>query len=368
MRKILISCLSNSWGGLEMVAYEMAIEFQNHGFEVLFLCYDKSVVNKKMTGKIKEIALLKESDHLFLKIFRLRKILNHFKPEKMIINRLPSLKYVTPALSGAKSVELFCISHMLVNYYKKDPIHYLLYRRIKRMIVLTEYQKKNHLEYLPILKEKIHVIPDWISTSEAPEGERVDFKKLFSKDFKNFPIMLMASRLDPQKGQELAIKALEISVKMNRPFCLIIIGENTLGEKDMKTQLEKLVEKNKLTDYVRFLGHVDNIFPYLRSADAVLVPSYEETFGRVIIESMHSGTPVIASRSGGIPDLIKDQVDGILHEKKNAVDLELKIYQFFRDAKLKMKIREKALMKSQQYSKDLIFKQIEQLVFHTSEN
>lgn len=363
MKKILISCLSNSWGGLEMVAMEMALEFQKQEFDVVVLCYEDSVISKKILGKFQNIALLKERENLFKKIYRLREILKQHQPKKMIINRLPSLKHVTPALLGMKEIDLFCISHMLVNYHKKDLYHFLLYRRLKKIIALTEIQKKNHLEYLPLEQEKIVVIPDWVSVPENTSNQVVDLKSLFSASYRSLPLMVIASRLDPQKGQELAIEALKIAIDKQRPFLLVIIGENTIGGKDIKTLLQEKVLSMNLSEYVRFLGFVENIFPYLESADAVLVPSYEETFGRVVIESMSVGTPVIASRSGGIPDLIEDQVDGLLHEKKSAVDLELKIHQLIQHPALQNKIRINSQVKSKLFSKEIVFQKIKDLIF-----
>lgn len=363
MKKILISCLSNSWGGLEMVAMEMTLEFQKQGFDVVFLCYDNSVISQKIQGKINNIAFLKEHESLLKKVFRLRGILKYFQPQKMIINRLPSLKYVTPALVGMKEIELFCISHMLVNYDKKDLYHSLLYRRLKRIIVLTETQKKNHLKYLPIHEQQIAIIPDWVSVPESIANESIDLKTLFLPEYSHLPLMVIASRLDLQKGQELAIEALKIAIKNQRPFLLVIIGENTLGETDVKALLMEKVQQLNLVKYVLFIGFVDNIFPYLRNADAVLVPSYEETFGRVVVESMFVGTPVIASRSGGIPDLIEEQVDGLLHEKKNAIDLELKIYQLIQQPELQKQIRMNSQKKALLYSKEIIFEKIKNLIF-----
>lgn len=117
-----------------MVAMEMTLEFQKQGFDVVFLCYENSVISKKIQDKIINIAFLKEHENLLKKIFRLRGILKQFRPQKMIINRLPSLKYVTPALIGLNEIELYCISHMLVDYHKKDIYHSLLYRRLKKSL------------------------------------------------------------------------------------------------------------------------------------------------------------------------------------------------------------------------------------------
>jgi glycosyltransferase involved in cell wall biosynthesis len=67
-------------------------------------------------------------------------------------------------------------------------------------------------------------------------------------------------------------------------------------------------------------------------ADIVVVPSlWEEAFGLIVAESMASGTPVIASRIGGIPELIENDVSGHLFEPGNAEELAFKIVKLLSD-------------------------------------
>jgi glycosyltransferase involved in cell wall biosynthesis len=67
-----------------------------------------------------------------------------------------------------------------------------------------------------------------------------------------------------------------------------------------------------LADRVRFVGVVDEVAPLLAAADLLLLPSETESFGLVALEAMASGVPVVASRVGGLPEVVEHGVTGYL--------------------------------------------------------
>lgn len=90
-----------------------------------------------------------------------------------------------------------------------------------------------------------------------------------------------------------------------------IVGDDTEGS-GRKALLEELAAKLGITNYVRFLGHRPDIPAIILQLHLLIVPSQFEPFGRVIIEAMACGRPVVASRDGGIPEIIDDNVTGRL--------------------------------------------------------
>jgi len=71
-------------------------------------------------------------------------------------------------------------------------------------------------------------------------------------------------------------------------------------------------------DAVIFSGEIDDIPALIAALDLVLVPSWEEPFGRVVIEAMAMGTPVLATDVGGPVDIVSDGVDGLLLPPRRA--------------------------------------------------
>jgi glycosyltransferase involved in cell wall biosynthesis len=117
--------------------------------------------------------------------------------------------------------------------------------------------------------------------------------------------LLFVGRLISRKGADLAIEALAETDSTD--IELLIAGTGRLGSK-----LEQLAADLGVSDRVNFLGYVpDEDLPLLySSADVTLFTSNYEGFGLVLLESLASGTPVIGSAVGGIPDMIEDGVSG----------------------------------------------------------
>ena len=119
---------------------------------------------------------------------------------------------------------------------------------------------------------------------------------------------VMAGVLSDAKGQALAIKALSLldcgSARVSIDF--VGGGENSA--------LISLAKKLGVEDRIRFSGYLDDVFPSLLNADAALMCSHHEAFGRTTAEAMASGLPVIGSDSGGTPELVTHRVNGLLFD------------------------------------------------------
>jgi glycosyltransferase involved in cell wall biosynthesis len=129
-------------------------------------------------------------------------------------------------------------------------------------------------------------------------------------DFPN--AILFVGMVTPLKGIHYLINAFSFIAEEFRQSRLIIIGkeENVGYADDLRQQIKTLGLENR----VRFIGHQSQAELAFRMSEAavLVLPSKSEGLPRVIIEAMATGTPVIGSRVGGIPELIKDGVNGFL--------------------------------------------------------
>jgi glycosyltransferase involved in cell wall biosynthesis len=122
--------------------------------------------------------------------------------------------------------------------------------------------------------------------------------------------LISIGRISRWKGQHIAIEAL---AQLPTNYNLSIIGDSLFGEEDYANELRKLVNKLGLDSRVDFIGHVGVICTYFQDADLFLHTSVSpEPFGRVIIEAMSHGVPVIASHGGGPTEIIEDGFSGFL--------------------------------------------------------
>jgi D-inositol-3-phosphate glycosyltransferase len=126
------------------------------------------------------------------------------------------------------------------------------------------------------------------------------------------PIVTVVGRVQPLKGQDLAIRAVA-AISGQRPV-LAIVGDPTPGAEHFGDDLRALVESLGISADVRFFGRIgrDEIADLLAASALTLVPSHSETFGLVALESAASGTPVIGSRSTGLVESIADGESGLL--------------------------------------------------------
>jgi glycosyltransferase involved in cell wall biosynthesis len=92
-----------------------------------------------------------------------------------------------------------------------------------------------------------------------------------------------------------------------------VVGEDTQGT-GRRAALEQLAHELRVDSYVRFLGHRSDIPDIMRQLHLLVVPSQFEPFGRVVIEAMACGRPVIGSHDGGIPEIIEEGKTGYLIE------------------------------------------------------
>ena len=214
-------------------------------------------------------------------------------------------------------------------------------KRSKHITVVSGRLKQELIEIYDIPKGKISVIPMGCDTTIFSPVFRN--KEYFKNNVKKN--IIFVGRLAEIKGVKYLIDAMQY-VDAN----LYIIGKGQL-EKELKKQA------SKYKDRIIFMGPKthDELVEIYASADIFAAPSITakngavEGFGLVIIEAMASGIPVVASRSGGIVDIIEHGENGLLAEEKNSKELAYRINQLLNDEKLRKKISENSVQTAAQY-------------------
>jgi glycosyltransferase involved in cell wall biosynthesis len=126
------------------------------------------------------------------------------------------------------------------------------------------------------------------------------------------------SRLARWKGQHVLLEALLEAPTMHA----VLVGAPLFGEDDYEKELRAFVLEHGLADRVHFLGFQDDIAACMKAVDVVTHTSImPEPFGRVIIEGMLSKRPVVATRAGGVTDIVDDGENGILCSPGDAAEL-----------------------------------------------
>jgi glycosyltransferase involved in cell wall biosynthesis len=178
----------------------------------------------------------------------------------------------------------------------------------QRVIAVSQHTADHlvQVEHAPV--EKVRVIHNGIdfdrvrvSSPDAPARVRAELGAVGRL------VVLIAARLHPEKGYESLLAAFARVVGGVPGTVLLIAGTGPL-----ESHYRRLAADHSLGDSVRFLGFRRDLPDIISAADIVVLPSLAEAFGLAAAEALYLGTPVVASRVGGLPEIVDDEIDGLL--------------------------------------------------------
>lgn len=170
------------------------------------------------------------------------------------------------------------------------------------------------------------VIPNGISIVEA--GQCVRPPEFRSDRFK----MVMVGRLDTVKGHHVAIDAL--ARIGDRPDVELFL----IGTGPSESQLRALAEHRGVAGRIHFLGFRRNAYDYIAHCDALLMPSLHEGLPYTLLEAMAFGTPIVASRVGGLAEVLQDGLSGLLIPPGDATALAKAVVALLDDQELRQRL------------------------------
>jgi len=167
------------------------------------------------------------------------------------------------------------------------------------------------------------------------------------------PALAFAGRLTAQKSLRVALEAL---AAVDAVMLLIA------GEGDQRPALERDVAELGLTERVQFLGALprERVVELFAAADASILSSTWENFPHTVVEALAVGTPVIATATGGVGEVVQDGENGLLVPLGDSRALGDAIRRYFGDEALRRRLGERAAPSVEQYSQERIFGELEQ--------
>lgn len=211
--------------------------------------------------------------------------------------------------------------------------------------------KKNISQFIPA--EKISVVYNGM-LNKLDNKSLSGSKRL--QPGKTTSLVIIGS-IENNKNQADAIKAVNELVKMGKNVELKIVGN---GDAAYIRNLKNIVIEMGVTGRIKWEGFRENVTDYYISADIALVCSQFETFGRVVVEAMSTGCPVVATNTGGIPEIINNGYNGLLYKPGDFCGLAINIANLIDDDKLYSQISKNAIDSS--YSRFDREKYVEALV------
>lgn len=184
-------------------------------------------------------------------------------------------------------------------------------------VVNSQAVKAKYAQFIPA--DKLHVV----YYSVDADGDRWTTESVQSGSARDRKLhCVLVGSLAPGKGQMDAIRAVYQLAEQGIDVELDLVGPE-VG--DYAQRLAEAVAATHLQDRVHFVGYVDDPSPYFAAADVVLMCSPSEAFGRVTVEAMRAGKPVVGARGGGTIELVRDGFNGLLYEPGDDAQLAEKI-------------------------------------------
>lgn len=242
-----------------------------------------------------------------------------------ILTRSKFISVVTGELRfGGSSLPKFFYSILLKTVFQKSEVILAISGSVRQELV-SDYK----IDPNRVLTYRYRIHP--MFNPFAPR----DLKEILNP---NGPIVLTVARIFPEKGLHYLIEASRIVAKRIPNVKFVIKGHTS--DLKYKEYLSKLIEEYDLKECITFVsGWVPyNELPkYMVVADVFVLPSISEALGMVVLEAQKCGVPVIATRVGGIPDILIDGVNGLLVEPGDAGGLAEAIIEVLTNEKLKQK-------------------------------
>lgn len=221
--------------------------------------------------------------------------------------------------------------------WHRAPFKSLHGRFLRRMIAVSGFIKRGLTEEFGFAADQVWVIHNGVDPAQIEKDhgeEAARFREAFGVGSE--VVFSLVSRITESKGHYDVIEALKLLPRELNYKCLIV------GEGKDKQKLQSLVARYGLGEKVVFCGFQANIPALMKASDVILQPSHREPFGLSIVEGMFSGKAPLVSSSGGIPEIVTNDLDGIVVPVKDVAALAKAIALLVEDPALRRRLGEEA--------------------------
>lgn len=316
-------CSSAAAGGLELNVVRMTQWLRESGYPVTLVARPDSEISRRAKQlKLPRPAGMPESGKI--SIWRLSRILRAGNYHTLFVHTSKDLRCAVLArLLSLRATRLVFVQHMQLGVRKKDPIHSWFFRRLSAWIAPLPYMVRQVTQMTRIDRRRIHEIPFAAELETLTEKPCQTSARLRLGLPAEGVFAGVIGRFDRQKNQALLLRASAALIADGLPLQLLLVGANTLDNADdYEAELHALADELGIAHAVHFRPFQEDVRDAYAALDIFVLTSNAETYGMVTIEAMAAGLPVIATRSGGTPELVRDKQDGLLFEPDNAKDLQ----------------------------------------------
>jgi len=191
--------------------------------------------------------------------------------------------------------------------------------RLAHRIVAVSFAQKELLKKYMISDKKISVIHNAIDPARFNDINAINLKEKFNLPNDSL-VYVTVGRFSGEKGQIIMVKAAIEAIKRNDKIAVVMYGDGPDFD-----ECKKLISESSMQHKIICPGFEKNAMGAMKGADYLVNPSLSEGLPNVVLEAMAVNLPVIATSVGGVPEIITDNISGILVKPNNIKDLTEKM-------------------------------------------
>lgn len=347
-------------GGVEISTYKIAKHLAQRGHEVsVITSLDKGLpvrsseqgffVYRTRYPRIKIIGIMIFWLGIWLILTRINPDVVHGQTANMALPALLNRKMRgKPYYIWGQGSEIY-----LRWLFKKQYLK-LIFKHASMVIALTEDMRR---EIREICDRQVVVVPNGVDLNQFENVSGKDIRRQLEISVGR-KVIVFVGRLHPIKGLGYLVRAMKLVKERNKDAVLVMVGG---GEE--KGRLEKLAADLGLLEDIRFVDSVasEEVPRFLMASDVFVLPSMSEGFPNVILEAMACGLPIVATRVGGLPEIIEDGKNGLLVEPGNPEQIAGSILQLLGDDRVREKISENNREKVKNYDWERVIDKLEEI-------
>jgi len=234
----------------------------------------------------------------------------------------------------------FFITRHHFNPIKSNPVYAWTIGEARALIAVSDSVREQLVDAFPNYADRVVVVPNWIDAQGNSLLSRNAAREAFGLH-RRWALAIIG-QLTPLKRQEMFVSAAAKLIK-DRHWTdadFLVIGQPGSKDEDVAyaNQLCELVNLLGLQENIRFTGFVNELPAKLSAFDVVVVPSQNEAFSLALIEAMAAGCAVIASRVGGMTEIVEHEVTGLFLDRNDDTTLMAAMSRLLTDNHLRQKM------------------------------
>jgi L-malate glycosyltransferase len=365
--KIGIVCYP-TFGGSGVVATELGKALAEKGHEIHFITYSQPVRLGSLRKNVRYHEVNVSDYPLFLyppyELVLASKMVDVALHEKLDLLHVhyaiphASAAYMAKQILKANGVKLPFITTLhgtditlLGRDASFEPVISFAINESDAVTAVSQSLKADTYKLFGINKE-IQVVPNFIEPQPISESTIETIRKEYVPE--GNPLLIHISNFRPVK-RVMDVMEVYAQVSKQKSATLVLIGDGP-----DRSKAEQFVRENQLENVI-FVGNVKNPMELLSASDVMLLPSESESFGLAALEAMACGVPVVSSNAGGLPELIRHGVSGLMSNVGDVEEMAKQVLYLIESSERLSKFKKQAKERAESFSLKSVLPQYESI-------